>query len=421
VTQARPPSLRCSAMAEKPDLSRRGFLARGLAAASATMLGGCEESSDKRSAETMGKEVTLFVCGDVMLGRGIDQILPFPSEPTLSEPVASLAVDYVRYAESINGPISRPSPFGYVWGDALADLHAARPNATIVNLETSITKSKNPAPKLWNYKMSPANIDCIKVANVDCCVLANNHVLDWGVKGLLETLSTLEGKDVAVAGAGANRNEAAAPAIIDTDGDRRVVVYGFAATTSGVPGAWAATNTSPGVNLLPSLSRGTAVKVARRIAASRRRDDIVVVSIHWGSNWGYRVDKRHRAFAHTLIDAGACDLLHGHSSHHPLGIEIYRGRPILYGCGDFINDYEGSGMEDYERYRGDLSIGYLVRFGNDRALTELALLPYQMRRFQLHSASEIDIAWLQSTLDRESMRFGTRIILRGSQLNIVPQ
>lgn len=377
MTQARPPSLRCSAMAEKPDLSRRSFLARGLAAASATMLGGCEESSDKRSAETMGKEVTLFVCGDVMLGRGIDQILPFPSEPTLSEPVASLAVGYVRYAESINGPISRPSPFGYVWGDALADLHAARP-ATIVNLETSITKSKNPAPKLWNYKMSPANIDCIKVANVDCCVLANNHVLDWGVKGLLETLSTLEGKDVAVAGAGANRNEAAAPAIIDTDGDRRVVVYGFAATTSGVPGAWAATSRSPGVNLLPSLSRGTAVKVARRIAASRRRDDIVVVSIHWGSNWGYRVDKRHRTVAHTLIDAGACDLLHGHSSHHPLGIEIYRGRPILSGCGDFINDYEGSGME---------------------VMRDIEAISKEVTLFALE----------------------TRIILRGSQLNIVPQ
>lgn len=403
------------------DLSRRDFLACGLAAAGAGILGSCEERSDPRSPEAMGEGLTLFVCGDVMLGRGIDQILPFPSDPILDEPVATSAIDYVRYAESVNGSIPLPSSFGYVWGDALTDLRVARPDASIVNLETSITTSMSEEPKLWNYKMSPANIDCIKVADVDCCVLANNHVLDWGVEGLLETVTNLEGEGIAVAGAGADLNRAAVPASIVVNHDRRVLVYGFAATTSGVPHQWAATSARPGVNLLPNLSRKTAAKVARHIAASRRPEDIVVVSIHWGSNWGYRVDKKHRAFAHTLIDAGMCDLLHGHSSHHPLGIEIYRGRPILYGCGDFINDYEGIGNEEYEQYRGDLSVAYLVHFGNDRALTELELLPYQMKRFQLQRVSEVDMAWLKSTLDRESMRFGTRIDLRNARLNVVAQ
>jgi poly-gamma-glutamate synthesis protein (capsule biosynthesis protein) len=168
------------------------------------------------------------------------------------------------------------------------------------------------------------------------------------------------------------------------------------------------------VNLLSDLSLATAEDVARRIVDLRRPGDIVVVSIHWGSNWGYRVDHEPRAFAHALIDAGACDLVHGHSSHHARGLEIYRDRLILYGCGDFITDYEG--IEGYEQYRGDLSIAYLPQFDAKGALSELALMPYQMRRFRLQRASQADAAWLQATLDRESARFGTHVTLKNGRL-----
>lgn len=358
--------------------------------------------------------VNLFVCGDVMLGRGIDQILPHPSDPTLYEHYMGSALDYVRLAERRYGPIPSPCSFDYVWGDALADLDTAQPLARIVNLETSITTSMRPEPKGINYKMNPDNVVCLKMAAVDCCVLANNHVLDWGVSGLLETLSTLERESFAVAGAGTDSVQAAAPAAVDLPNDRRVLVFGFGTTTSGIPREWAATSSRPGVNLLPDLSLSTASEVARRIVALRRPGDLIVVSIHWGSNWGYRVDDEQREFAHALIDAGACDLLHGHSSHHPRGIEIYRERPILYGCGDFITDYEG--IESYEQYRGDLSIAYLPCFDDQGALSELTLVPYQMRRFRLQRASQADVNWLQSTLDRESARFGTHVALKNGRL-----
>jgi poly-gamma-glutamate synthesis protein (capsule biosynthesis protein) len=191
-------------------------------------------------------------------------------------------------------------------------------------------------------------------------------------------------------------------------------VFGFGATTSGIPREWGATGSKPGVNLLPDLSLATAAEVSRRIIALRRPGDLVVASVHRGSNWGYRVDDDQRAFAHALIDAGACDLLHGHSSHHPRGIEIYRHRLILYGCGDFITDYEG--IEGYEQYRGDLAVAYLARFEEQGALSELALVPYQMHRFRLQRASQADTAWLQSTLDRESVRFGTHVALKDGRL-----
>ena len=406
------------AMRETYDLNRRSFLSGGLAAASTALLSGCDDQHSART--TPEKNISLFVCGDVMLGRGIDQILPFPSDPALDEPVVSSAVEYVRIAERANGPIPVPSSFEYVWGDALTDLEAIRPNARIVNLETGITTSMNPAPKLWNYKMSPDNVGCLKSGGVQCCVLANNHILDWGTNGLLETLTTLQGAGIPAAGAGINRGQAALPAGISLGADRRVLVYGFGVTTSGIPREWGATHMRPGVNLISNLSPKTAAKVARHVAASRRSSDLIVISIHWGSNWGYSIDKKQRAFAHALIDADACDLLHGHSSHHPRGIEIYHDRPILYGCGDFINDYEGLKNKDYKKYRGDLSVGYLVRLKEGGGLSKLALLPYQLRRFRLHRASEADAIWLHSTLNRESVRFGTRVDFENGQLIALP-
>jgi poly-gamma-glutamate capsule biosynthesis protein CapA/YwtB (metallophosphatase superfamily) len=358
--------------------------------------------------------VTLFVCGDVMLGRGIDQILPQPGDPTIYEHYMNSAAHYVRLAERRYGPIPSPCSFDYVWGDALADLDIAEPAARIINLETSVTTSARPEPKGINYKMNPDNVLCLKVAAVDCCVLANNHVLDWGVTGLRETLSTLEREGIAVTGAGTDKAQAAIPAIIDLPNQRRILVFGFGATTSGIPREWAATSSRPGVNLLPDLSLATAGEIAQIILTLRRSGDIVVASIHWGSNWGYRVNEEQRAFACALIDAGACDLLHGHSSHHPRGLEIYRDRLILYGCGDFITDYEG--IEGYEEFRGDLALAYLPCFKEDGALSELSILPYQMRRFRLQRAKQADVSWLEATLDRESARFGTHVAAQDGRL-----
>jgi poly-gamma-glutamate capsule biosynthesis protein CapA/YwtB (metallophosphatase superfamily) len=358
-----------------------------------------------------GNDVTLALCGDVMLGRGIDQILPFPGDPRLYESSMDSALGYVRLAETAHGAMPRGVSFDYVWGDMLADLEELRPQARIANLETTITTSDTPVPKGINYRMHPGNAGCLAAAAFDCCVLANNHVLDWGTGGLLETLVTLEGAGIRFAGAGRNAAEAAQPATIDIAGNRRVLVFGYGSTSSGIPRNWAATEQRPGVNLLPDLSPATAERIANHVATQRRAGDLVVVSIHWGSNWGYQVPDEQRTLAHALIDCGGCDLLHGHSSHHVRPIEVYRDRLILYGCGDFLNDYEG--VSGYEQYRGELAMMYLPRLSPNGAIIDLTLLPYRIRRFQLSRASRKDATWLQTTLDRESMSFGCRVALDG--------
>lgn len=124
--------------------------------------------------------VSIFLCGDVMTGRGVDQVLPHPGNPHLSEPYMSSAGEYVKLAEAANGPIPRPVDFSYIWGDAIAEFDRIRPDVRIINLETAVTKSEDCVPKGINYKMNPQNVPCLTAAKIDCCALANNHVLDWG-------------------------------------------------------------------------------------------------------------------------------------------------------------------------------------------------------------------------------------------------
>jgi poly-gamma-glutamate synthesis protein (capsule biosynthesis protein) len=296
-----------------------------------------------------GATVTLFLCGDVMTGRGVDQILRSPVDPAIREPVVQSALDYVALAERASGPIPRQAAPEYVWGEAPGEIDRERPDVRLINLETAVTTSARRAPKGINYRMSPANASCLRAARIDCCVLANNHVLDWGAAGLEETLRVLHAAGIRTAGAG-------------------------------------------------------------RILALRRAGDLVVVSIHWGGNRGYEVSREERAFAHRLIDRGAADLVHGHSSHHPGPVEIRRERAILYRCGDLLNDYEG--ISGYEGYRPELALLYFATLDAvTGALRALRLAPVRIRRFRLERADGADAEWLAATLDRESRGFGTRIEL----------
>jgi poly-gamma-glutamate capsule biosynthesis protein CapA/YwtB (metallophosphatase superfamily) len=352
--------------------------------------------------------VTLFLSGDVMTGRGIDQVLPHPSNPALYEGYVDSALDYVALAEKANGRITRPVDFSYIWGDSLEQLEQFAPDLRIVNLETSITTSEFYQPKGINYRMHPANTPCLTAARLDCCVLANNHVLDWGSRGLLETLNTLHTAGLQTAGAGRDLREALQPAVHQT-GTARLLIFAAATLDSGVPPQWAATDTKPGVALLPALSAETAKSFAAHVHAIRQAGDIVVISIHWGGNWGYEVPRAQRDFAHRLIDLGAADVIHGHSSHHPKPIEVYSQKPILYGCGDFLNDYEG--ISGFEEYRGNHVLMYFVTLEPPTAkLRNLAMVPLELKQFRLRRSGVQDARWFSETLNREGKWAGTEIL-----------
>lgn len=379
---------------------RRRRLLRALGAATAVAALPCP------SQPRMNGRLRLFLCGDVMLGRGVDQILAHPGDATLHEGYLRSALDYVHLAERTNGPIARAVDPAYVWGDALVELDRHRPDLRIVNLETAVTARGEALPKGINYRMNPRNIDVLRAAAIDCCSLANNHVLDWGPVGLTDTLSTLSASGIASAGAGTNAASAWQPANLNA-GDSRVQVYACADSSSGVPDDWAADTDHAGVALLPDLSVDSARRLAANILPRRQAGDRVVVSLHWGDNWGFGIPPSQRAFARTLIDAQAADVIHGHSAHHVKGVEIYRNRPILYGCGDFLNDYEG--IPGHEHYRGDLGLMYFVTLAPDGSLSTLDLVPTRLRRMRVERAGGADRQWLSDTLHREYAALGTSI------------
>jgi len=399
-----------------PLLAALGMLGRRVRAGEPTDKAGAT-MPEPRDADT--RSIKLFLCGDVMTGRGIDQILPHPSSPEIFERSMSSSKGYVHIAERANGPIPRRADFSYIWGDTLAALDEEQPHARIINLETAVTASDAAWPgKGINYRMHPSNTPCLTAAGIDCCVLANNHVIDWGYDGLDETLRTLQAAGIQTAGAGNNLGQAMVPAIIELGDQRRVIVFSMGHASSGIGQAWRAGRSRPGVWLLPDLSRESLEEVAHQVRTVKRRGDIVIVSIHWGGNWGYTVAREQRRFAHALIDQAGVDLLHGHSSHHPRGIEVYRNKLILYGCGDFLNDYEGIG--GMEEFRGDLTLMYLpVVDPSNGQLLRMTMRVMQTYRFRLQRASASDSRWLAEVLDRESRKFDTRVAYERGVLKVV--
>lgn len=357
-----------------------------------------------------GDAVTLFLCGDVMLGRGVDQILPHPGDPALREPYIRDSRAYVELVEEANGPIPRPVGFSWPWGEALPVLDRTAPDVRVVNLETSITRGGAFAPgKEIHYRMSPGNLPGLAVARPDVCVLANNHVLDGGRPGLDDTLDALAAAGIRAAGAGRDMREARRPAAVPAGDHRRVLVFACGTASSGIPPGWAASGDRSGVDLVSEHAAGDATALAHRVRQLKRPGDIAVVSIHWGGNWGYAVPEDQIRFAHALIDNGV-DLVHGHSSHHPRPLEIYHHKLVLYGCGDLIDDYEGIG--GHERYRDDLRLLYFATLRPDTgALLALRMVVFQARRMRLCRASHEDAAWLARTLDRTGSALGTRIAL----------
>jgi poly-gamma-glutamate capsule biosynthesis protein CapA/YwtB (metallophosphatase superfamily) len=370
--------------------------------------------------EGVTDSIRLFLCGDVMTGRGIDQILAHPNDPRLYEPYARDARSYVKLAESVNGAIRRPAKPDYIWGDALAELDRACVDRRIINLETSITSSEHYWPdKGIHYRMHPRNVGCITAARIDCCCLGNNHVLDWGYDGLAETIQTLDSAGIAHTGAGRNASEAAAPAVLDVPGKGRVLVFSYGAPTSGIPPKWAATANRPGVNFLEDSSEKTAACIAHEMNGFKQKDDVIVASIHWGGNWGYQILDEEVTFAHQLIEHGI-SIVYGHSSHHVKTAEIYGDRLVLYGCGDFLNDYEGIG--GHESLRSDLTLMYLAAIDPRRGrMVEARLVPMRIARFRLSRAPESDARRLCDLLNELGTPLMTRSELASDRtLTLLP-
>ena len=320
----------------------------------------------------------IALTGDVMLGRLVDQ--------------------YVIRNQSI-GPDK-------IWSDVLPLMLKA--DRRLINLECVISglgREWQPDSKAFHFRAQPRAIDFLRAAKIDCVTLANNHVLDYGTEALIECLALLDRAGIKRTGAGASLAEALAPAILDLPQGR----LGVVSLTDNEP-EWEAGEKKPGIHYIAYDAKGLAEPYRSRLAQLlkqvRSQADLVIVSAHVGPNWG-PPSAAIRALAYQIIDFGA-DLYWGHSNHTAQGIELYKGKAILYSTGDFIDDYAVDSAE-----RNDLSFLFIVELERGR-IARIVLHPVCIEDLYVRLAKDQEIEFLQRTMQAKCKVFSSRILFHDS-------
>jgi poly-gamma-glutamate capsule biosynthesis protein CapA/YwtB (metallophosphatase superfamily) len=300
----------------------------------------------------------ILFAGDVMLGRLVNKVLA-------------------------------NAQFTYVWGDTIDIIKRA--DFSLINLECPVSskgKEWNKTFKVFHFR---ANLDAIQVLNsasIDYVSLANNHILDYDIEALLDTLDILDKNNISHSGAGRNLKEAMKPAIIEkklklkpsnnhdsyynvhneevnNNGSKNTIRIGLISLTDNEP-EWEAKYDQAGINYIPTALDPDRYyyRLQNYIENAKKQSDLVIVSSHVGPHFRETPSMKYVNFAHKIIDLGA-DIYWGHSNHMPQGIEFYKhndnNKIILYDCGDFIDDYAID-----SNYRNDLSFIFLLHFLMDK-------------------------------------------------------
>jgi poly-gamma-glutamate capsule biosynthesis protein CapA/YwtB (metallophosphatase superfamily) len=300
----------------------------------------------------------ILFAGDVMLGRLVNEVLA-------------------------------NAQFTYVWGDTIDIIKRA--DFSLINLECPVSskgKEWNKTFKVFHFR---ANLDAIQVLNsasIDYVSLANNHILDYDIEALLDTLDILDKNNISHSGAGRNLKEAMKPAIIEkklklkpsnnhdsyynvhneevnNNGSKNTIRIGLISLTDNEP-EWEAKYDQAGINYIPTTLDPDIYyyRLQNYIENAKKQSDLVIVSSHVGPHFRETPSMKYVNFAHKIIDLGA-DIYWGHSNHMPQGIELYKhndnNKIILYDCGDFIDDYAID-----SNYRNDLSFIFLLHFLMDK-------------------------------------------------------
>ncbi|WP_077490192.1 CapA family protein [Sinomonas mesophila] len=299
----------------------------------------------------------------------------------------------VMLGRLVNQRLRRVEP-AYVWGDLLPIL--AQADVRFANLECVMADGGSPWPgKVFHFRSDSKNVACLEAAGITVVSLANNHTLDYGFDAFREMLPLLDAHGIRRAGAGLDAAEAQRPATVTAGG----TTLGVLAFTDNEPG-WAAGAVTPGIFHAPTdLADPRTRALVEGVQRVRGEVGFLVLSAHWGPNWGTAVPPDHAALAHALVDAGA-DAVFGHSAHIFRGVEVYRGKPVVYSAGDFVDDYA---VDDIER--NDQSFLFLLEV-DDGAPTWLRLFPTVIADLQVRRAGA-EAQWIARRMQRRSAQLGT--------------
>ena len=328
----------------------------------------------------MATGLRLLFGGDVMLGRLVREII---------------------LRDGIHAPLAGVAPL----------LRSA--DLAIANLECALTDSVerwHGAPKAYYFAAPPEAGRALLDAGIRLVSLANNHSLDYDVRGLADTLRILDAHGIAHTGAGPDLAWAQAPAVV-TCGD---VLVGMAAFCDHQDD-FAATDDHPGIAWLGLHDETAAVDAFARALAPMRAAGVrwPVLSLHWGPNMVTAPSERQRRLARAAIDVG-WKIVYGHSAHVFHGVELYRGCTILYAAGDLVDDYAVD-----PHLRNDHQLLFEVQLGDD-ALRRIVLHAVFIRHGRVAPADHTQRTWIDTRMQALCRDLGTKARLDGDLLVIEP-
>jgi len=316
----------------------------------------------------------IVLVGDVMLGRLVNEAL-------------------------------RQRPLEYPWGNTLSLFRSA--DIRMCNLECVISDIGKPwsaAPKEFHFRSDAKNVRVLSAGDINVVSSANNHSLDYGYEAAEDMLRLLDNANIKHTGLGNSLNEAERLALLNVHHKK----IGVVAFTDNEP-EWEATFNKPGVLFVPTeLTDERSVRFLDLVKRSKESVDLLIVSAHWGPNWGYEPPEEHTRFAHALVEVGA-DIVFGHSGHVFRGIEIHRRRPILYCAGDFIDDYAIDPVE-----RNDESFIFLLEGEGDK-VDRIELYPTRIEKFQANLVKGLEIRLIGNKMRQLCAELGTRLVLKKSE------
>jgi poly-gamma-glutamate capsule biosynthesis protein CapA/YwtB (metallophosphatase superfamily) len=268
-------------------------------------------------------ELKIAAVGDIMLGRGVGRRLEKAG--------------------------------GYKYAFSGVEEVLKQGDIVFANLESPLTASTHglSSEKKIVLKGSPDSIEAILSGGFNLLSLSNNHIMDYYDTGLYDTISLLDANGIAHSGAGKNIEEAGKPALIEKNGYR----IGLLCYTDMAHYIYEGT---PAISFAAGEDKAGVIPrdyetIRQAIARLRDSVDLLAVSLHWGIEESFTVTPEQVDFARKLLDDGA-DMILGHHPHQFQGIEIYKGKPILYSMGNFLFDQnDPENMETFiveMRYEG---------------------------------------------------------------------
>lgn len=315
------------------------------------------------------ENIRIMLTGDVMLGRLVKN---------------SILLNGTEYPLGRIRPLMRQSDL------VIANLECAISNYPYVWSRTE---------KAFYFEAPPEAVKILSDCGIQVVNLANNHILDYDIEGLLDTLSYLKDAKIAYVGAGKNLSEARAPTYFQVKGQR----FGIVAFCDHQRD-FAAESNKPGMAYINFNNEEEALQIfATSLNEMKKlRTDWPILSLHWGPNMVNEPSKAFIRLAHAIIDMGY-KLLFGHSAHVFHGIEIYKGFPIFYATGDLVDDYYVS-----PEFKNDHQLLFELNISQNK-VKNIILYPIFIQHGQALPANEKQFDYIAHRMSRLCEAFGTAV------------